>query len=433
MNGKSKKIKILCLVFAFILTAMLCVSCSGRSNKTLLNIEDKQLSLSTYEFLLTRMKGTLELYGYDVFKESFWNTIISSDGMTYDEYFKTAVLEQAYNYVVAEYLFELEGLSLTDEETEVVEKLMQALEDKAGSKNNLNSELSQCGINRDMLEDIYILEAKVAHLKAYYYGEDGEKIDKGVKDEYYSDNYVCFKQVFLASYYYVTETDKEGNTIYFTDEKAEKIAYDTEKGSIEKDEFGNVITDEFGDPVYYDEDGNIAYDTENGVVSYLEDSDGEKISEFYDNDKKAEIKEKADSLLKQATNTEEFEKLITENSESEVGQSRLYLFNSPGYYGSQSSSASYLDDIASALSDMENGECRVVESDYGYHIICKYENEENAYENEEYEDIFGTFTDDLITKLFSEKCAEYKDSVIIDSEVWNDSYSMFDVASNTLY
>lgn len=432
---KQKKgiIKIICIICTFALLCINITGCSSRSKKTLLCYEDRELSVGVYEFLLTRMKGTLEGYGYDVFKETFWNTVISSDGLTYDDYFKTAVLEQAYNYLISDYLFDKEGLTLSDYDKDTVNQLMDALEKKAGSKNNLNSELSKCGINSKMLKEIYTTEIKINLLKEYYFGKSGEKISEETKQEYLNENYVCFKQIFIASYYYLTVNDNDGNSVYFTNDKAEKIAYDKENGHTEKDEFGVEIKDKFGDPVYYGKDGKIAYDKKSGVVSYITDKDGNKMSEFYSTEKKASLRDLADKYAAEASDYTKFEAMREQYDESETGNKRLYLTASSGYYETQASSAAYLDQIASELKKLKAGECTVVDSDYGYHVIMKYENEDKAYEKKEYKDIFENFISELVSKLYSEMCGTYTDNVKLDNDAWKDSYSMHEVASNKLY
>lgn len=435
MNFLKKKRRlrsVLVLLLAAVISVLSLAACSG-SGKELMSYGEQSLSVNTYEFLLSRMKGTLKVYGYEVDSSAFWNTVVSSDGMTYDEYFRTSVLEQACRYIVAEELFDAEELSLTEEDEENIEKLMDALVENAGSKNALNSELALCGVNYNILKDIYTTEAKIATLKDHLYGENGEKIEESVKEEYYNENYVSFRQIFLPAYYYATETDSDGNTVYYTDEKAQKIAYDTVNGKTEKDEFGQTVKDEFGDPVYYGEDGKIAYDKKNGVEVYLEDEDGNPIVLFYSNEEKGELKDLADKYAQEGKDPAIFDKLVEENKVEEGDGEILYLCSTPGYYGTQNTAAAYLDKITAKLSEMKVGELAAIESDYGYHVVCKYENTPGAYDDEANEEVFESFYNDLITYLFGEKCATYEEDVNIDYSVWEESASFIDIASNTLY
>ncbi len=433
MIFKKRTVKILCLVLALVMLAIPLASCA---DKPILKLEDEELSPNVYKFLLSRMKGALEDMGYKVSSPDFWNTIVSANGTTYGDYMKAEVLRQAYSYIVTDYLFEKEGLTLPKETTDNIEELMDKLVKRAGSKTALNSELSAFGANYKILKGIYTTEAKMTYLKEYYFGADGEKISVGDKDDYLNENYVSFKQVFLAGYYYLTETDEFNNTVYFVkteDTSKREIAYDKVNGSTKIDEFGKPIEDKYGNPVYFDADGNIAYDKVNGVVSYIVNDKDERVTEFYSKEELAAIKSRADALAGKPYTAEEFEALMKSDSDEEYSADPLYLFVSPSYYFNQSSDAKYLDDIAKALSEMEIGQTRVVESDYGYHIIYKYKNESGAYESEKHEKAFATFTDDLIDMLFDKLCDEYESRVVYDKAAFDRTPSMIEIASNTLY
>ena len=65
-----------------------------------------------------------------------------------------------------------------------------------------------------------------------------------------------------------------------------------------------------------------------------------------------------------------------------------------------------------------------IQSDYGIHIVMRYELEEGAYTFEENEDLFistktGTyvFMSDLVDELLYEYVKEYKDKVVVDEAV----------------
>jgi len=418
---------VLCLLFATV------VSCKA-NNKPVMSIDGKTLSLNTYEFLLSRMKGTLYYYGFDVTSDSFWKTIISADGMTYDDYFSTSVLEQASRYVIADYLFDENGQSFTEEDEETVDKLMNTLVEAAGSKTALNGELQTFGYNYGMLRELYTLELKVKLLKAHLYGESGEKIETSVKEEYFNESYVAFGQIFLASYYYVIDTDSFGDNVYYTDENHTAIAYDTVNGTPQNDEFGKPMTDIFGNTAYFNGEGRVAYDKVNGVLGYLTDDDGNKVTENYDEEMLAEMFDRAHAYAEACNgDIDKFLEYASIYDESESGGSITYLYCSPDYYGSQSAAAAYLDDIAEGLTNMETGECRAAQSDYGFHVFCRFENEAGAYDDEAYADSFSDFYGNLINKLFDEECAKHEDLVEIDHDNLEAAPTMAEVGVNILY
>ena len=173
-----KNIKFLSLILCILLLIPAVTSCAGKT-ETLIEYEGKTLSKNEYEFLLSRMKGTLAYYGYEVDKPSFWKTVVSLEGgTTYDDYFRATILQEAKHYVIAEKMFDDEGLRLTQDDEKKIDDLIDAYVKKAGSETKLNEELMQYGVNCDILRDVYVREAKIELLKTHLYGKDGEKIEK---------------------------------------------------------------------------------------------------------------------------------------------------------------------------------------------------------------------------------------------------------------
>lgn len=431
----SKKIISLALVCVLLLSALSLTSCSG---KKVMEIEESGVSLSVneIEFFMTRMKGLLQSYGYGVSSSAWWGTIMNSQGLTLDEYYKTRTLEEASRYMIAQYLFDKEGLELSRDEKDKIKASIDDLVELAGSKNKLNSLLSEYGVNIKMLEKIYTGELKMEKLKEYYFGTDGLKAENGEqrKQEYFEESFVCYKQVFIAAYYYKTVTDDNGDTVYYTDEKANKIAYDTKVGVPREDVYdsGKLECDEFGETVYYTADGKIAYD-KTGYPKYILDKDDEKIIEYHTAEKIDELGEWAEELASGKKTEAEFEDMIDRYSEGEDGHEKLYLRTEAGFYEAQSPYSAYLDEIAAALTEMQDGECRVIDSGAGFHIIYKYEHDKAAYADERHEKVFFGFDAEFVDMLFAEKCREYEDMISIDDEVLDLLPDMKDVASNILY
>lgn len=423
---------------AFLLCAVLMLgavcSCSSSFGAPLLSIADNDLSVNTYELMLARMKGTLAAYGYNVESASFWKTTVSSDGMTWDDYFCSAILDEATRYVIADYLFDLNGLILTDEREQYVDSLMDALIKRVGSKTRLNEDLKKYGANYDVLRELYILESKIDMLKDTLYGKDGELIAEEDKERFAEENYVAFGQILLPSYYYLVDTDRFGDSVYYLDEKHSAIAYDKVSGEVMTDDRGNVILDVLGDPEYFTEDGKIAYDRENGHLGYVTMDDGNRAVDYYSD---AEMGKKYETAVQYSEacdgDIEKFMEYARLYDEGESLGEKVYLYRSEGFYGSQNDSVAYLDDIAEELSKMEVGECKVVRSDFGCHVICKYETEKGDYANEKYSDTFDTFADNMIETLFTKLCREYEGEVTIHTDVMDKAPGMIDVLPTVLY
>ncbi len=417
-------------IIGFIL-CILCLSSalSACGTKTMMSYDEKTLSVNVYEFLLSRMKGTLAYYGYEVDKDSFWNTVTDMDGTTYNDYFCETIKTQAKNYIVADKLFDEQGLSLTESDEEKIDKLMAAYVKKAGSKSALNEELKEFGVNYDILREIYVLEAKIELLKDHLYGKNGEKIDESEKEKYFNENYIAFKQIFLATYDYVTDIDRFGDVVYYTNDKHTAIAYDTATGKTKTNEFGKTVKDIFGDPEYYTSDGKIAYDREKGVIGYVTNEDGDKVVEEFDDAVKAELHEKAKEYLNKCNgDPEAFEEYLKDDDTGII-----YLFSSAGYYAAQNDAVAYFDEIAELLDSLDKGECALYKSSYGYHVLCKYDNERGAYDKKENEDVFKSFYEDLTSRLFEKLCESRFDDVKIDSEVFDSAPTMKEAAANTQY
>ena len=89
-----------------------------------------------------------------------------------------------------------------------------------------------------------------------------------VKENYFRENYVAFKQILISNSFPVFVTDKDGNTVYYTDSGA--IAYNTTGEGVRAE----LVDGAF---VYYNPDGTVAYDTVNGKPSPVLDSNGKLV------------------------------------------------------------------------------------------------------------------------------------------------------------
>ena len=426
---------------AAVLILLLFVSCfagCGKNlGKTLLTYEKHTFSVNMYELLLARMRAVLEQSGADVSSDSFWRTVVNVDGenMTYEEYYRRSVLENCKTYLVAACLFDRYGLTLSDTVTERVENDIQLLidTDADGSKSEFNKILAGFGANIDILRELYLTEEKITAVENYLYGASGELISDSVKDAYVADHFVRFKQVLLTTYYYVYESDANGDTIYYYSSGSQKdhICYDTANGI--PDAAGKK--DANGDLIYYTEDGKIAYDTEKGTPAFKTDKDGKYVVEYYDEDKLAELKTQAEEYASSVASGDfaAFEALMKEKNDEEDGQNHYtdgyYLSSADSYTGS----SSYLAAIVKQLGTMEVGECALVESDYGYHVIMKYGIESGAYNKTVNEDFFTDLISDIIEMLFLEECGKYTGGIEVDETVLSTVPSMKEISSNRYY
>ncbi len=425
---KKRIVRIVAVLMALLMLVISMVSCS--SGKTMLQLGDQKISLNLYELYLSRQKGTLcttYYYGSKAKYDEFWQTTISTDGTTYNDYWTSYLLQCVKIYLAAMYMFEEEyDLELPQSYLDDVEEKLEELVigDGDGSKAALNAILADYGVNYNMLRDAYIIDAKVEYLQEYLYGADLSKVSDDLKEQYYRDNYVRFKQVFLAKYYYVYETDTDGNVIYYeakSGSETGKILYDKSTGIRKFDDAGNALKDENGSVIYYNEDGTIAYDKVNGVPAYTYDEYGNFKTANYTNDELKAIKTTAEDIAEFTTpgDTDTFEDYIKKYGEDSDAQAN----NPNGCYFAVNAQYSYdyIVDIVTELCNMKDGEVRMVESDYGYHVIMKYELDEGAYDNEEnavwFSNESSSFNSDVTQWLFGERCEQYLDDIIVNEDV----------------
>ncbi len=454
---KKTILRTLALCLALLLCLGTAVGCN-RSGKKMLTLKKDgisvSLSVNVYELMLSRMKGNLCYYGYtanDVTADhnAFWDYQDKFDGEafeTIDEYYSRMILENCKTYLAALYLFEREDLRLSDADKDTIEeRLYEHLRaDGDGSKTKLNAVLAAYGVNYDILEEIYTMEAKVAAVQAELYGENASKVGPTVKDEFMRENYVHFRQIFLPSYNYVYETDDNGDTVYYytEGEKKDHVYYDVHNGVVGYDDKGEKLTDENGDVIYFvknSDNKKIAYDSVNGKPAPVANANGNgyKTEEMSTEELKA-LATRAEGLyetLKNSTNAE-FETAISkEDTNAAVGSDYddgYYLQKNLDYLAAGESNK-YLADIVEALEGAADGSVVLVESIHGYHIIKKYAHTEKAYEKEGNETWFENFNSDLIEKLFLEECEELFPAITVSEEVLATAPSMKEVGVNYNY
>lgn len=433
---------ILRTIAAVLLAVLLLSSLAGcRQNQLgepLMTMEEETLTVGIYQLLLSRTCWMIERSGADISSDSFWRTFVHADGkdMTFDEYYRTSVLNNCKNYLIASYLFRQYGLSLSDAVKDQIEADIDLLvdTDAGGSRSEFNQILGQFGANIDILRELYLMEARIRVLEAYLYGASGELISASVKDAYVAEHYVHFKQILLPTYYYVYESDKNNDTIYYYDSGAKKdhICYDIANGIPDAD----GKKDENGDLIYYTAEGKIAYDTKKGTPAYRIDANGTYVVEKYDAETVKDLKQTAEDCVGQITPGDfaAFEALMKQKNDKEDGQNDHYT---DGYYicstDQYSGSGSYLSAIVKQLETLEEGECAIVESDYGFHVIMKYGMESGAYEKTVNEDFFTDLTDRIIEKLFLEECAKHADRVTVDDKILGTVGNMWDIKPNQYY
>ena len=242
----------------------------------------------------------------------------------------------------------------------------------------------------------------------------------------------------IRAFDYVYETDLNGDEIYYlvgeNNAKVNNISYDVINGNTRTDEFGKTITDKNGDDVYYLPNGSIAYDREKGVRSVVYDANGVAKTKKYSAEELAEHKAAAEEMMASVAKGDyaAFEALMEEyqiSGDDAFVTDGTYCF----LYTTGDNDYDYLNDIADVLAKAEEGEMRMVTSEYGYNVVMKYPIPEDAVTNTAYEDWFGDLTSRVTAKLFHTKCTPYMDKVAVSNEVFKNLPSMKQVGTNYDY
>lgn len=441
------------LILCFVLTACL-TGCSSKG-KTLISLDGHTLSVNLYQLMLSQQKGMMAYSIYSEYgshsSEKFWGmTIDMATQKTNADHYSELVLERAKKYLCALALFdELERTKSDFNFPSAYEKNIDAAiqnmidVDAGGSKTKLNSILHDYGVNVEMLRDYLIMDAKANYVVDYLYGADGSKIGDAVKNQYYTENYVSCKKIIFQKFYYVYETDEDGNIIYYSAESGYPI-YDTKK-TPKYNADGTSVVDKHGNRIYYNEDGSIAYDEIHGVKRVKTDEiSGAEITQKYSDEKINALRETANKLTAELYGKGEsvFESMRIEHSEDyspddKTGGRMFFDVN----IDFSSYTSSFFDNITDSLEKMNVGDVKLLEDDATFTIIIKTDLEPNAWKDENYEaffkdEIYGMtdFANNLKTELYDTRLMGYMDKVKVDNAVLESiDFSISTIVPNYYY
>ncbi len=437
---KSKFKRILALMLACIILTVGLVGCSS-TGKRFMKLDGSEITENMFMLLMSRMKGTLAAsMGSKVNTNSFWDIVVDAKtGQTYDDYYKTQVLDSAKTYLAAMALFDELDLKLPDSYIEEIDTAMDELVEDVGegSKTYLNTILADYGANYEVLRETYIMEAKIAYLSDHLFGADGSLISEENYDDYYEDTYVRFKHIFFYTTMPEYEKDENDDVIYYTDSELTKIKYQTEDSetrdvSQKLDENGKVVKDVNGHQiwVYIDAEGEerIAYN-EKGYPNALPNESRPLTKE--------EAQELSDQVQMIMESLKEGEYSLFDKYVEEYGEDPG-MDNYPNGCYLTATSDYDSPEVRDALFEMEDGEIRRIESEYGIHIVMKYELDDKGYTKEANKDFFRkedgsyAFLTSMKNRLLAVYVEKYKADITVKEEIL-DSLSMKNVKANYNY
>lgn len=387
---KLKRMIALGLALVLLMTAL--VGCSSKG-KTLLTLEKEKITVNTVYLFLSRMKGyVVSAYGDAAYNDSFWDTLMDTDGKTYDEYYTDQIVENAKTYAAALHMFRERGLALSDEAMDKIDAELQEIIDNEwdGSKSALNAKLAEYGANYDVLREAKIIEAKIECLRDDLFGSDGSKIGGDLKEDYYQKNYRCFKHMFFYTYRFVTEPGEDGKDKVVTGKDGYPLTEDMTEKEI------RLVIDRANEAM---------------ALAVTKEENGKKYGD----------EGLFDALLSEKSNDGKY--LYSEDPGMQTYKNGIYLTEESDYDSPE---------VVEALFDMDVGEIRLVRSSDGFHVVMRYQNDAGAYADEANEDCFGDFIPKLEDLLLSDYLRKYKELVEVDEKTL-EGMSIKNVAPNLQY
>ncbi len=325
-------------------------------------------TLGFYKFMMTYSKQQFYTqYGLNSSVEStIWDTK-SDDDKTYDELYTERVKTQVKSILIEQYLFDKYNLSISDETIASHKKTVETAKKNQGGAGAFKQ---YYGYTADQLYDYFIMIEKSKAIVDYLYGENGiDPVTSEELDSYYKENYVGYMYIMLDMNNKV-KTDDEGNRVVKTTTDSDGKV--TEQEAFETEE----LTEEEAE--------------EKGLL--------------------------AAKIIKELEGGADFAELVQKYSDD------FYSIKYPKgvFVLKDSDLVSGATTINEAVKKLEVGERTDALStgdtnDYTY-IVKRIDLLDKVYENEDYEDLFSDYADDVKYDKYDGVVETYDTSVTTDSD-----------------
>ena len=347
---------------------LLSLSSCGAKGTVAMEYEDVYITEEMYGYWLSHYKAVfMENYAEIVDSDEFWDSKLTGD-MTAEEYFTEVANENIKKNIAAAWLFDYMGLSFTNtmkkEVKAGIEDMCETLFD--GDEKEFDAYLSEFGMDRDDLYDVYVMDAKIGYAYDYLYGESGVmKIPDSDKLVYTQENYSHVQHIYVNN-----------NFKYVTVES---------------------------------ELGTLTHDPETGEAYTEELTEEEK------NKKNATIAE----IDKAIDAGEDFDKVWEKYSEDKLYEDGYYL----------QEDTNFIAEVVDAAFDMEIGEVVRIETKYGVHYVKRLAIEGKPWDDKANKDFFGSFDTDLADYIFTVMLNETASAVKVHSDITG-KYALRDIEPN---
>ncbi len=242
-----KKLTSIILVAIMVLSLAGCATNEGTEN--ILTAGENELGAGVY---IGYMIDAYTNAGYYVYEDNIWDGVIEDKSV--EDYVRDTAIDSVKRHIAVEMMFDEMGLTLSEEDTLLIEKDAAAFVEYTGDFYIKNG----CGV--ESLERIISIEYKISEIFMSLYYEDGsEAVSDDEKTEYYENNYAEYR-VMRFSYYDASYAliDDEGK------EEVNAIAesyLERAKGDEDFDELAVEAVEELA--AHYGTESFTAYDTEN--------------------------------------------------------------------------------------------------------------------------------------------------------------------------
>ena len=210
------KMKRLTAVLLVIIIAIMCVTSCANRGETALEYKGVRVDEQMYSYFMSHYKSVfLASFSGASDTDAFWETV-REDGMTNEEYFNAVALENVKKYVAATWMFSYMDRKFTSAMKKEIDAGLDEVVENAfgGDEGEFKSHLSSLGISRDVVYDVYVMDAKSDYMYEYLYGFTGV-IDVPDSDRlsYMLDNYSHIEHIYVNNVYKYA-TDEDGEYIY---------------------------------------------------------------------------------------------------------------------------------------------------------------------------------------------------------------------------
>ena len=223
---KKRIVSTICLVLCVLMIPITFISCGKEKIYTLGPYE---ITEDEYTYLIGMYKRRLLAnLGYENMSMS---TEITDDGLTLGQYLDAIYRKEfdmsIYTLLYAQSLFDDYGLTLTDEQKNRIETVIDKTVNYYGgySEQAFKRIVKQYGYTIDTMRSVYTMQAKESAVLSHLYGDDYSKLTAEAKEDYYKNAYLHF-QVIVINNVYKSVTDSEGKTSYINLSESEKATKD---------------------------------------------------------------------------------------------------------------------------------------------------------------------------------------------------------------